>query len=196
MSFTLEIGATSSPKNKIDKNFNVRLVTTGSLVAESSIINPVIRIDQNLGAGTGAGLKTCNYVHIEAFARFYYIVNITTERNGMTRLNLKVDPLKSFKEQIMNQEGIAERIQMTENSNFLLPDPMVQVRQRTLRKVVDFPKGFEIPTFVLALAGSRGVVKPTQMSMETQQLLDETKAITLDNADFEVYNKNEAEVII
>lgn len=66
------------------------------------IINPVIILKND-------GFLLNNYAFIPEFERYYFIENITNKSNNVYELLLKVDVLMSFKDDILNAEGIIKR---------------------------------------------------------------------------------------
>ena len=101
---TLEIGNCVDEKNKINKSFTSRYELPGTLKEPSSIINPTIRIEADL-----AMLAGCNYCYIPEFRRYYFIVNMESIHNTICTLQLHVDVLMSYKEQLMDCYGYVDR---------------------------------------------------------------------------------------
>ena len=73
------------------------------LKENTSVITPIIFIQ------TDTNLSTYNYCYIPEFNRYYYITNISSVRNGLWQLNLKVDVLMSYKDKFNSFEIIIER---------------------------------------------------------------------------------------
>lgn len=73
----------------------------GQLVAECSIENPVILFEMD-------SLPTSNYAYIPDFNRYYFITDITAVRNGLFRVSMKVDVLKSFAADIRNSTALVD----------------------------------------------------------------------------------------
>lgn len=71
----------------------------GALVDECSIENPVILLEAD-------DIPTSNYAYIPSFNRYYYITDITSVRNGIYRISMKVDVLKSFASDIKSSKAL------------------------------------------------------------------------------------------
>lgn len=135
----------TSPLNKINKAVGTVATLSGSLVEESSIIDPVIIIES-------ATLPTANYAQIPAFNnRFYYIRNVESVRDGLWRLTLHVDVLKTYASAILSNKAVVSRstnlwnLYLEDNDFKCYADPYVITK--------DFPSGFNTYQLVLALLG-------------------------------------------
>lgn len=73
---------------------------TGTLRDATELHDPQIMI---------AGNVTANYCYIPQFGRYYYIQDITRERNGLTVLHCTVDAVGTFWSQILHAPCIIER---------------------------------------------------------------------------------------
>lgn len=124
--------------NKLDKNIVKIIDLEGNLREASSLINPSILIelnpsnliksnviDDNDNYIVYNGVKitwnnfiynyvlSANYVFIEEFNRYYFITDIISVRNNMWRLNMHVDVLMSYKEEIKQQDAFVTRNEFT-----------------------------------------------------------------------------------
>ena len=106
---------------KIIKNVVYKTLTNSQnfpecvLKENTSVTTPIIFIQ------TDTNLSTYNYCHIPEFSRYYYITNISSVRNGLWQLNLKVDVLMSYKDNFDKFEIIIER-SSTDFSKYLNDD--------------------------------------------------------------------------
>lgn len=116
------LGNSFDDKQKINKAFTKRVTLPGVIKEPSSIIDPSILIQANLG-----DLSGYNYCEIPAFRRFYYITNIKSATNDTVSLNLHVDVLMSFRDALMSCTGYVDR-----NENVV--SPMITDAER-LRQV-------------------------------------------------------------
>lgn len=89
--------------NVINKNLSAEpnLSLEGVLREECSIEEPSILIQSDP--------RGQNYVYIPEFSRYYFITDITAERNNAYRVELHVDVLQSFASQIKNLDVFGRR---------------------------------------------------------------------------------------
>ena len=113
----------SSPPNRVNKVLgtgvtieNVRFTEKNSL----NVINPTIIL--NLGDEL-SDITKYNYVKIPKFTRYYWIENIECN-GGLAYIQCKVDPLMSFKSDIIGSTQYVSRSETSKNSymvDHLLP---------------------------------------------------------------------------
>lgn len=147
MSFNVSLILNSDPYNKIDKDVtNVIATYTGSLVDESSIIDPVILVESETLPGG-------NYVYIADFGRYYFLKNIESYRTGLWRLSLHVDVLTTYAAGILSSPAIVAR--SSSNFNMLLNDDHYYCQENPHIFTKAFPSGFDtsVASYVLALVG-------------------------------------------
>jgi len=118
---------TSSPPNKVvkslgssSKKYNAKFFEKNAL----SVTNPSILL--NMGTEV-ANIVKYNYLKIVDFNRFYYFDVVSTE-GGLVRLDCKVDPLMSFKDDIIDNSTNApsQYIMRSQNiNNKLIVDNML-----------------------------------------------------------------------
>lgn len=143
---TIEFYANVSENNALDKTLNPVITLTGTLREESSVIDPVITIENS---GT---VLSANYAIIPAFNRKYFIKNIESVKNGLWRVYMHVDVLSTYAEQIRSNDAIIER---NENEYDLkLNDGIFRTQQNPRIVQKAFPAGFTNFNFVLAVAGN------------------------------------------
>lgn len=161
MSFLVKIQRMSSEPIRIVKEVNTMLELQGTLRDGSSIINPVILIEDTIGINI---LNVANYMEIPSFGRRYFIGDIVSVRTGLVQISGHVDVLSSFTGDLMLNKGIIHR---QENEwNLYLNDGVLEAYQNPIVVTKKFPNGFTGDTaggqsYVLALAGRRGVVSYT-----------------------------------
>lgn len=147
MSFTIKLQRNNSEPNKIGKDIDTITTLTGTLKEETSIIDPIIKVEGDLSDFTG-----CNYMTVSSFGRSYFVLNIKSIRNGLVEFSCHVDVLESFKNEIRNNKAIIKRQQ--EKWNLYLNDGSLKVYQNPNVITKAFPSGFTAHEFVLAVAGS------------------------------------------
>lgn len=147
MSFNIVLQRNNSELNRVTKSVDNLLTVSGVLKEETSIIDPVIKIECDLAAVTD-----CNYLSIPSFGRSYFVNNIRSIRNGLVEFSCHVDVLSSFASAIRGNTAIVKR---QENKwNLYLNDGSFKVYQNPNVLTRAFPSGFTTQEFVLAIAGS------------------------------------------
>lgn len=146
MAFNIILQKNNSENNRVSKSVKTILTVSGELKEETSIIDPVIKIECDLASVTG-----CNYLAIPAFERSYFVNNIRSIRNGLVEFACHVDVLSSFASQIRGNSAIVKR---QENSwNLYLNDGTFKIYQNPNVLTKAFPSGFTTQEYVLAIAG-------------------------------------------
>lgn len=135
-----------SEKNAINKNITLLYDLTGTLRAESSIINPIITFSDI------SSISTINYAYIPDFGRYYFVENIECVRNNLFRVSMKVDVLMSFRDAILTNNAIIERNET--QYDLKLNDGLFKTQQNPRIAQFEFPNGFSTWDFVLAVAGN------------------------------------------
>lgn len=147
MAFNITLQINSSEKNKLDKEITDIATVSGVLKEDTSIIDPVIKIECDL-----SNYVNCNYITIPQFGRKYFVNNIRSVRNGLVEFSCHVDVLSSFADSIRTNKAIIKR---QENKwNLYLNDGTFKVYQNPMVLTKAFPSGFTTQEFVLAVAGS------------------------------------------
>lgn len=139
----IDLYTTNSPKNKISKELSNKTTIDCKLTDNCDIITPKIVLK---------GYKGHNYCYIDSFKRYYYITNVNIGIGGRYTLELSVDVLMSYKNDILNSLAYIESVSretplipINDNSIF---------SQRTINKTIMFPNGFnELPKYVLVTKG-------------------------------------------
>lgn len=143
---TATLYVNTSDNKYLSKTISSLGAVTIQLKEDTDLINPVI-ILENSGAVQGA-----NYVYIDEFQRYYYIVDKVFSHQRM-ELSLKVDVLMSFN--FANCNVIAMR--SSNKYNTYLNDPKYPHVQFTNPVIKAFPKSFNNHlSAVLTIAGGAG----------------------------------------
>ena len=137
--------------NKINKTlgtaFTLTINNVPSVLRESSSVeNPVIQIEM-----PSAGYFDMNYCYIDAFKRYYFIVDKKMDGPTLCTLTLKVDVLYTYRLNILNTEMLLERSETNPN-NYLI-DPKRSINNYPMVLTKAFPTGFDSPQFYLTTAG-------------------------------------------
>ena len=99
---TIKLYKTPSEVNKVTKVLNDELELTGELRESSSVITPIIKIEDN-------DLTDYNYAYIPDFGRYYFITNITSVRNGLWEVAMRVDVLMTYADEIKANTAVIAR---------------------------------------------------------------------------------------
>ncbi len=146
MAFNITLYQSNSPRNQVKKSVKTIQSFSGTLKADTSIIDPVILIECDL-----ATVKNANYMSIPEFGRYYFINNIRSVRNGLVEFTCHVDVLVTYQTEIKAQTGIVRK--QAANWNLYLNDGSFKVYQNPMVLTKPFPNGFTTQEFVLAVAG-------------------------------------------
>lgn len=147
---TILVQTNSSEREKLDKTLTTVATLTGTLRAETSILDPVILVS----GSTLAALSAANYMTIADFGRSYFITGIRSIREGLVELSGHVDVLSTYKTQIRQNSAILRRSER--NWNLYLNDGSLMVEQRPHVITQEFSSGGAMASgssFILALAG-------------------------------------------
>lgn len=147
MSFNIILQRNSSEPIKVDKSIENLMTLSGTLREDTSIIDPIIKIECDL-----EDVATCNYLTIPTFERSYFVRDIRSINSSIVEFSCHVDVLSSFKDEIRANEGIIKR---QENLwNLYLNDGSLKIYQNPYVITKEFPQGFTSQNFILAVAGS------------------------------------------
>ena len=150
MAFNIVLQTTTSEKNRMDKTITDIATYSGTLRADTSIVDPVFLIECDLSSVVNA-----NYLTVQAFGRSYFINNIRSMRAGLVEFTCHCDVLSSFKAQIRQNHAIMHRSER--NWNLYLNDGSLKMTQRPEKIVTEqFTNGNAFVnhfSYVLVLAG-------------------------------------------
>ena len=142
----LKLYTNVSEKNCIGKKLINETVFQGVLREQSSIINPVIKVQST-------ELPDFNYAYVPDFKRYYFIVGIRNISTNIWELSLGVDVLESFKSSLANQLVILSDTQITGATNYISGDQWV-TNVKTNTEIIPFPAGLlEGGEYILITAG-------------------------------------------
>lgn len=97
---------------------------------EKSIFEPVIEIVKD------RDMNSCNYVYIEEFNRFYFVVDIMELDGNIYRITMKEDVLTSFKNSILNLTALVERQEFKRNTQIVDNELLSQANNNFYCKTV------------------------------------------------------------
>ena len=147
MSFDIHLMRNSSPKNQLDKSLTNITTATGTLKEDTSIIDPVIKIQCSMDS-----VRNCNYMYVPNFGRYYFVTDIRSITNSIVEFTAHVDVLTTYAGQIRGNTAIVKR---QENRwNLYLDDGTFNIYQNPHVLTKNFPSGFNTQEFVFAIAGT------------------------------------------
>lgn len=97
----LQIYDNNSNTNVINKNITLVETLNFNLKADNSILQPIL-ILKNYNSG--------NYCFIKEFNRYYYISDIRVLTGGLYQLQLDVDVLMTYKNELMSKSITTQKI--------------------------------------------------------------------------------------
>lgn len=146
MSFNVVLMNNTEELNKISKSPTTVRTLTGTLREQTDIVDPEINIAYD---GT---LTDCNYMHIAALNRYYFITKIESVRTGLWRVYGHCDVLKTYASAILGTECVVAR---NENKyNIMLNDSMFKVQTNPRIQLANFPNKFTGESYVLVMNGA------------------------------------------
>lgn len=144
--FDIILQTNLSEKERVTKTVTDIMTVSGVLKEETSIIDPIIKIECDI-----TDITEVNYMTIPVFGRSYFVTQVRSVRNGLVEFSCHVDVLSSFATQIRENTAIIRRQET--DWNLYLNDGSLRVYQNPLVLTRLFPSGFTTQEFVLAVAG-------------------------------------------
>lgn len=118
----------------------------GVLREQSSIINPVIRVQST-------ELPDFNYAYVPDFKRYYFITGIRNLSVSIWEISLSVDVLESFKDSISSNVVILSDTETTGKNNYISGDQW-KTSVRNTTDIISFPSGLlDSGEYILITAG-------------------------------------------
>jgi len=101
-----------SPNNKIGKELVSGATFIGSFRDSSKILKPSVMIE-------ATDVRGYDYAYIPEFDRYYYITEKTSYRTGLWLIDMEVDVLETYKNDIKNLSCIIEATEGYGGNNYL-----------------------------------------------------------------------------
>lgn len=137
----------ASDNRCINKELLEECIFEGTLREESSIIEPSILLQNYIPI-------RYNYAYIPDFKRYYFINNIESVRNDLWKLELKVDPLMSFKADILSLKVVVDKQSDDSNGDEYIDDSSLISDNLMFNRVYNFSNGFnDNGEYILITAG-------------------------------------------
>lgn len=137
----------NSERNKLNKNLTNPLTLTGTLRNATSVRTPSITVESSVS------IIGYNYCYIAAFGRYYYVSNITIVHNDLYQIDMIVDVLMSFKNDILATAAIIDHTSEISTTDYMSSNIWeTLVKDKT--DIINFPSGLsETGGYVLITAG-------------------------------------------
>lgn len=131
--FSIKAYHNYSENIKIGKTMTLVAEYQGSLKEDCSILKPsvILQIDS---------FPTFNYIYIPTFNRYYFVVGITSIKNGLWQIDCTVDVLETYATDIKSNIALLERQEFVYNQ--YLPDPLMEAENTTLVQTLEFGMPF------------------------------------------------------
>lgn len=142
----LKLYSNISEKNCIGKTLISGADFQGILREQSSIINPVIRVQST-------ELPDFNYAYVPDFKRYYFIMNIRNLSTNIWELSLSVDVLESFKDSIKENYAIISDTEITGKDNYIAGEQW-KANVKNTTSILRFSSGLSSSgSYILITAG-------------------------------------------
>lgn len=126
---------TGSERHAIRKTLQNGLELTGALRGESSVINPSFIVELS-------NPSQYNYCFIPDFGRYYFIINITSVRTNIWRIDCSVDVLMSFQSEILNLDVIVSDLSIGESpTETYMQGEQWETSVKNKTDIINFPSG-------------------------------------------------------
>lgn len=143
---TIEFYNNSSEDTRLNKTLTAVTTCTGTLKEESNILEPAVLISLT-------DVTEINYAHIPVFGRYYFVTDISVDRQNLYRVSLRCDVLMSYRSQILQCKGILKESTSKNISNYLPSSSWVTL-QKDSTFIKTFPAGLlDSGEFILITAG-------------------------------------------
>lgn len=120
---------------------------SGNLRDSCSIMYPVITIENS-------SVMRYNYAYIPEFRRYYFIKNITSFRTNLWTVEFEVDPLMSFKGDILAMQVVVDKQSSESIGDEYIDDGSLVTDNYTFKSIYNFADGFnDRGEYILITAG-------------------------------------------
>ena len=131
----------------IRKKLLSEFTVSGTLRDSCSIMYPVITIESS-------NVLRYNYAYIPEFQRYYFIKNITSFRKNLWTVEFEVDPLMSFKADILALSVVVDKQSGVSIGDEYIDDGSLVTDNYTFKSIYNFADGFnDHGEYILITAG-------------------------------------------
>lgn len=139
MSFKVELGKTRSEKTALDKTVTYDKTFNGTLLNDTNIINPSIRLKV-----AAEDIANYNYMRITNFSRLYFITDIYALTDKTCVVTGHVDVLSTYATSIRLNEAVIGRSES--RYNLFIDDGLFKVDAKTIIQTKKFTGGGKFQT--------------------------------------------------
>jgi len=137
----------SSDNRDLNKTLLNGFTLSGTLRESSSIIKPTIKMQ-------ASSILRYNYAYIPEFNRYYFITDVTTDRQNIQTVSFYVDPLMSFRGDINVLKAVIDKQYLPSNGDEYIDDGSLVTNNLMFNTVYNFPNGFnDNGEYILITAG-------------------------------------------
>lgn len=137
----------SSDNRDLNKTLLNGFTLSGTLRESSSIIKPTIKMQ-------ASNILRYNYAYIPEFNRYYFITDVTTDRQNIQTVSFYVDPLMSFRGDINVLKAVIDKQSLPSNGDEYIDDGSLVTNNLTFNTVYNFSEGFnDNGEYILITAG-------------------------------------------
>ena len=161
---TLELYRCPSDERMVSKTLNDKFTFNHiTFKNDTSIINPVFIVgaikDNTEPMDTVGWWRKFNYCYCPNLERYYFITDIIFTRQGLVELICSVDPLMSFKDDILNSKQLITR-QENKQQRYI-PDQSLPIHSQVKTEIREFGEnvGGTTMTLLLQTSGKGGSAK-------------------------------------
>lgn len=137
----------SSDNRDLNKTLLNGFTLSGTLRDASSIIKPTIKMQ-------ASNILRYNYAYIPEFNRYYFITDVTTDRQNIQTVSFYIDPLMSFRGDINVLKVVIDKQSLPSNGDEYIDDGSLVTNNLTFNTVYNFSNGFnDNGEYILITAG-------------------------------------------
>ena len=150
MGITVKLCHNSSPVEKIGKSLDAGTTLSNCLLkSPTSVHNPVVRVQSS-----ASDIPSYNYMYIQDLGRYYFIEDITSVNNDIWDITGRVDPLETYKDDILGNSAILENTEQIAANKYLYDPDIFKVNCKHKTDIINFPSGLlDTGEFILITAG-------------------------------------------
>lgn len=123
---TVTLYSNSSDRKVVNKNLEEIYSVKCRLKEPCSILRPIVTLTRT---SVGKRWASANYAYIPAFNRYYFIDNITLLNGGLMQIEMSVDVLQTYAEQILGSQQEVVRAQSLNSKMYIDPEMPLQANK-------------------------------------------------------------------
>lgn len=136
-----------SDDRNVNKSLLQPLPIAGTLVDETSVMNPSFLVDSD-------EVLRRNYCYVTEFERYYWIKEVSSVRTGLWRVDMECDVLMSFRRDIFNLNAVVDKQTDGVNGDEYIDDGSLVTENSMFTRIYNFPNGFNSTgKYILITAG-------------------------------------------